>query len=766
MKKFLRLVVATCFLGPWTVAFSDQGFVVEDVRIEGINQVSTQAVFDFLPIERGDTVDDAKVAQAIRSLFGTGYFDDVAVFRDQSQLVVKVLERPAIAIIRLEGNKAIKDEALRQGLEHAGLKEGDIFKRSVLDQINQDLVKLYAAQGRYGAKVETSVEPLPNNRVAVNITVDEGKVSSISHINIIGNKVFDDETLLDQFDLGLPSFWAFFSDRDKYAREKLNADLERLRDYYMDRGYIDFNVDSTQVSLGPINKDVYITVNITEGERYAVREIKVLGELNDLDDELNQAVTAQAGDIFSRKVMTSDRSAITDVLGNHGYLFANVSAQPEVHDDQTVTLRYLVASGKKSYVRRINIQGNTRTGDEIVRREMRQMEAAPASREKIQLSKQRLDRIGYFGTVQVETVPVEGADDQVDLNFNVTEQQSGSFSATVGYAQGSGMMLGLSVKQDNFLGTGKEVKFAVTDSDSTREYSFSENDPYYTVDGVSRGYKVYFREQDFDEDDVSSYQTDEIGAGVNFGYPIDEYQRLTFGTNLEGVQIKTAAQTPQEIVDFINVEGDQYLNIVAEGTWSDNHLNRGFFPTDGYSNTISAEVALPGSDLTYFRLNYTGKRYIPLDDNDRWVLGGWGRLGYAAAYGENDYPFYRNFYAGGLRSVRGYASNSLGPKDTPQSGYDAEPFGGDLLVTGGLELVLPFDITGESGKTRTILFLDGGNVFNSEDDVNPDDVRFSTGIGLSWLTPIGPLSFVLAKALNADEDDETQSFQFSIGQTF
>ncbi|MDI3322959.1 outer membrane protein assembly factor BamA [Pontibacterium granulatum] len=774
MKQGYRLFAAVIVFLASTFSSAQGAFEVTDIRLEGLQRVAPGLVFRHFPISNGEQVDEQRLSTAVRKLFASGYFDDVKLARENGVLILKLRERPSIALIRLEGNKALKKEQLLEGLKQGGLKEGDVFKRATLEQIQQDLVRIYAAQGRYGAQVDAEVENLPGNRVALNIEIKEGKVASIQHINIVGNELFDDETLKKQFELQLPGFWSFYTDDDRYAREKLAGDLERLRSFYMDQGYIKFSIDSTQVSITPDKKHVYITVNITEGEKYSVRDVNLAGEMVVPEEELMQVITVKAGDTFSRNRMVKSQEALNRKLGNVGYMFANVAPSPEIHDDNTVTLNYFLDPGKRTYVRRIVIRGNTRTSDEVIRREMRQMEAGVASTKNIDASKLRLERTGFFSTVNVETIPVPGTSDQVDLEYTVVEQQSGSFSASVGFSQGSGLILGLSVEQDNFLGSGRKVAFGITNSDSTTEYRFSSNDPYYTVDGVSRGYKLYYRERDFDEDDVSSYETDELGAGVNFGYPIDEFQRLNFGATLEQTGLKTNSTTPQEIIDFVADEGDDYLGLVGNVSWSDNHLNRGVFPTDGYVQNASLELGLPGSDLTYYKARYSLRMYQPLTESERWVGKVWTRIGYADDLGGNQYPFFKHFFAGGIRSVRGFEANSLGPKDTPRNGASADPFGGNILLTGGLELIVPTPFA-EGNSTRTSLFLDAGNVFdtscgasatNCEEGIEFDEIRYTTGLAFSWITPMGPLTFVLATPLNEESGDDTELFQFSFGRTF
>jgi len=745
-------------------------FEVNDIRLEGLQRVEPGVVFRNFPVTAGDQLSRQQLSDAVRNLFRSGYFADVQAERDGDVLVLKLQERPSVALINIDGNDVIKEEDLLNGLQQSGLQEGDVFRRAALDQISLDLLRVYTSQGRYGADINTEVEPLSGNRVQLNINIQEGQVATIQHINIVGNTVFSDEELKDLFSLKLPDFWSFYTKSDRYAREKMTGDLERLRSWYLDRGYINFNIDSAQVSITPDKKHVYITVGISEGEQFSVRDVSVAGEMVVPQDVLQQEVEIAAGEIFSREQMTRSQERLVRLLGDEGYLFANVSPVPETHDDNTVSIKYFVEPGKRTYVRRIGIKGNTRTADEVIRRELEQMEAGIASSRDIERSKTRLDKTGYFKSVNVETRPVLGTDDQVDLEYSVEEQQSGQFTASVGFSQNDGLILDLGVQQDNFLGSGKKVGFSISNSSTRTEYSFNYLDPYYTVDGVSRGFNLYFRERDYEEDDISSYTADEAGGGVTFGYPIDDYQRLNFSGDIEFIKLNTFNDTATEVKSFIDEEGDSFVNWKLTAGWSDNRLNRGFFPTRGYAQGASIEMAVPGSDLSYLRANYSNKWYRPMDEDETWIFSLRGRAGYGTSLGDNNYPFFKNYYAGGLKTVRGYANNSLGPLDS-----NDDPFGGNLMLTGSAELIFPMPFMEDKSAWRSLVFLDAGNVYSTDclssqtnctGDVDLGDLRYSVGMGVSWLTPIGPLSVSLGMPLNDKENDDTEVFQFALGQTF
>lgn len=786
MKHTLILILIS-LLWVTQVQANPLPFVVSDVRVEGLQLVDPGTVFRNFPIAAGDQVGAAELSSATRQLFRSGYFDDVQLNRDGDVLVLVLRERPAVAIIRIDGNKAIKTDQLREGLRQSGLQEGDVFRRATLDQIELDLMRVYASQGRYGADINTQVETLPGNRVALNINITEGRIATIQHINIVGNEAFSDSELTDLFSLKLPNFWSFYTKSDQYSREKLAGDLERLRSYYLDRGYINFAIDSTQVSVSPDKQDVFISVGLTEGQQYRVGEVVMVGNLVVSESELLSKMSLGEGDVFSRREMTDSQERLERLLGDHGYMFANVSPIPQVNEqDGSISLRFFIEPGKLTYVRRVLVRGNSRSADEVVRREIEQMEAGIVSTGAIERSKQRLERTGHFRTVNVETRPVPGTDDQVDIEFAVEEQQSGQLTASVGFSQSEGIILQFGVAQENFLGTGKSVDFNISNSSTLREYRLNYLDPYFTVDGVSRGYNFYYREENFDEDDRGDYNTDGIGGGITFGYPIDDFQRLSFSGDVEYLRLKPndifkKGDAYKAIEEYIKANGDDYLNVKLTAGWSDNRLNRGFFPTRGYSQGATLEVSLPGSDLEYYRAQYNNRFYWPINENETWIAALRGRVGYADSYGsDKDYPFFKNFYAGGLNTVRGFEANTLGPRyDRGANSSRARSMGGNVLVAGSAELIFPTPFLRDNSKWRTLVFMDAGNVFSSKcltvDGKKPDncvegvdfgELRYSAGIGLSWLTPIGPLSVSLAKALNSKDGDETEVFQFVLGQTF
>ncbi|MFF7708048.1 outer membrane protein assembly factor BamA [Pseudomonas sp. NPDC007930] len=786
MKRLLLTAVLSALM---IAEVHAESFTISDIRVNGLQRVSAGSVFGALPMNVGDTVDDSRLVDSTRALFKTGFFQDIQLGRDGNVLVINVVERPSIASIEIEGNKAISTDDLLKGLRQSGLSEGEIFQRATLEGVRNELQRQYVAQGRYSATVDTEVVTEPRNRVGLKIKINEGTVAAIQHINIVGNTVFPEQDLRDLFELKTTNWLSFFKNDDKYAREKLSGDLERLRSYYLDRGYINMDIASTQVSITPDKKHVYITVNINEGAKYSVRDVKLTGDLKVPEDQVKALLLVQKGQVFSRKVMTDTSELITRRLGNEGYTFASVNGMPQPHDDDhTVDITFVVDPGKRAYVDRINFRGNTKTDDQVLRREMRQMEGGWASTYLIDQSKTRLERLGYFKEVNVETPPVPGTDDQVDVNYAVEEQPSGSITASVGFAQSAGLILGGSISQNNFLGSGNKVGIGLTRSEYQTRYNFSFVNPYFTPDGVSLGYNAFYRKTDYDDldVDVASYSVDSLGAGVNFGYPISETSRLNFGLTVQRDEISTGDYTVGEIYDFVDREGDSFLNFKASVGWSDSTLNRGTLPTRGHSQSLTLETTTPGSDLSFYKLDYRGQIFAPLTDT--YTLRFHTELGYGDGYGGTDgLPFYENYYAGGFNSVRGFKDSTLGPRGTPARNdpdQDDVAFGGNVLITGGAEILFPMPFVKDQKSLRTSLFWDVGNTFDSKcqyrtnsagdhpvankdcGTIDFSNMAAAVGLGVTWITALGPLSFSLAMPVKKPDNAETQVFQFSLGQTF
>ena len=760
-----------------------QSFDVSDIRVEGLQRVSAASVFNAFPVSANDRVSESELAAAARELFETGLFEDVSLAREGDVLVVQVVERPTIAQLNISGNDQISEDDLRQGLRDAGIAEGQVLQLSTLEEMERELEGVYQSQGRYSAGIETSVEEVGEGRVSVDIDINEGEVAKIRQINIVGNDAFDDETLLDIFELeDRPGFLFGWFSNDEYSREALAGDIERLRSYYLDRGYVNFEVTSTQVSIGADKSEIFITLNVDEGSQYRVGDVRFTGELEIGEQEARDLLTVERGEIFSRQELNASTEAVRQRLGAEGFAFADVQGTPEVADDgETVDLVISVDPGRRAYLRRIEFVGNTTTDDEVLRREMTQMEGAPASTDSITQSRQRLERLGFFSQVEVDTEQVPGEPDQLDVTYNVEEQPSGSISASIGFSQSAGVIYGASLSQNNFLGTGNRVNIGAQRSDTFTSINFGFTDPYWTLDGISRGYNVFYRETDYEDSDISTYSTDAYGAGINFGYPISELSRLNFGASAEDLTVKTYFDTASEIRRYVQDEGEDAQALKLNANWTRNNLNRGIMPTAGSYQRLSVETGAPGSDAEYYKLSARAQQLFAL--NDAWSLKFSGDLGYADTLGgDNPYPFYENFYAGGLGSVRGFTSNTLGQRTTPaREGGRDRTLGGNVLVEGSAEVIFPLPFVENQNSLQASLFLDAGNTFLSscydvlDEDANRQrcnsgvdlgDLRYSAGLGLSWLTPVGPLTFAVAEPLNEESGDDTQFFQFSLGQSF
>lgn len=743
------------------LAVGAERFVVRDIRVDGLQRLSAGTVFNYLPIKVGDTVDEQRSGEAIRALFQTGFFRDVSLAREGDVLVVTVSERPAIGSIEFSGNKNIDTEKLKDSLKQVGFAEGRIFDQSVLDRVQQDLRELYYSQGRYAARVETTVTPLERNRVAVSFDITEGEVARIKQINIVGNESFDEDDLLDLFQLTTPGWTTFITKNDQYSKQKLAGDLESLRSFYLDRGFVNFNIESTQVSLSPDRQDVYITVNISEGERYRVGEVRLAGELVVSAEELFPLVEVKKGEEFSRKKITQTSNKIVERLGDEGYAFANVNAVPEINQqDKTVNLTLFVDPGKRVYVRRVNFQGNTKTADEVLRREMRQMEAAWISTSKVKRSQTRLERLGFFEEVNVETPAVPGTADQVDVNFSVVERPSGNLAAGIGYAQTQGLIFNVNLSQENFLGSGKRVSINFNNSQVQQVYAFSYTNPYWTVDGISRGFELFKREIDADQANIADYTTDKLGGSVFFGVPVTETDRVNFGVGYEDVEIKTGSNPSDVVTDFIDDHGDDYQNFPLTASWARDSRNRAVFPSEGSLQRISGELTVPGSDLTYYKATYRHEWYYPL--TSRYTLKLQGEVGYGDGFSDtSELPFFENFFAGGIRSVRGFEDNTLGPRD-----QNDDPVGGNLKVVGGAELIMPLPFAKESKSVRVSGFVDFGNVYGPDEDFDAGTLRASTGVAGAWLSPLGPITVSVAVPIKDEPGDDKQIFQFALGAAF
>ncbi|MES9858187.1 MAG: outer membrane protein assembly factor BamA [Sedimenticola sp.] len=765
MNLILKKSLGLLLLGLAALPFASMAdnFVIDDIRVEGLQRISAGTVFNYLPIKIGQEIEEVETGSVIRALYKTGFFKDVRLERDGGVLVIFVNERPAIAKIDIEGNKSLETEALLLGLKDIGLAEGRVFNRSILDKIEQELQRQYFNRGKYAVKLDSLVTPLERNRVAVNIDITEGLTAKIKKINIIGNESFDEDDLLDEFTLSTSGFFSSFTKDDQYSKQKLSGDLEKLRSYYLDQGYINFKIVSTQVSITPDKLDIYVTVNLSEGDVYTISDIKLAGDLVVPKEEFFPMIHLKRGEVFSRKAVVGSADRITGLLSDNGYAFANVNSIPEVDEEkQQVAITYFVDPGKRVYVRRINMRGNSDTRDEVLRREMRQMEAAWFSGEKVRQSRERLQRLGYFDEVNVETPAVPGSTDQVDVNIAVTEQPMGNLMAGVGFSQSSGFVFSTSITQNNFLGTGKRVSFAFDNSDSNTHYRLGYTNPYYTVDGISRGFNLSYRKSDFDAVDTAKYLTDTGVAGVNFGVPITDTDRVNFSFDLVSTTYKVSSVASSQIRQFETDNGNKFLNFKLGSNWTRDSRDSSMLPHSGALQSFSTSITTPGSDLSYYKIAYKHKRYFPL--SRKLTLGLSGNLGFGDVYGDTSrLPYWENYFAGGVKSVRGFKDYSLGPRDD-----NNDPLGGNLKLLANAELFVPAPFKLMEKTVRLGLFFDAGAVYDTSgsSDIDLGELKYSTGASVFWLSPAGALGMSLGFPLNANSGDDKEVFQFTFGSTF
>lgn len=756
-------------------------FVVRDIRVEGIQRTEAGTVFSYLPVKVGDTLTDDKTTAAIKALYATGFFKDVRIEAQDGVLIVTVEERPSIAKVTISGTKEFSEDDLKKGLKEAGLTEGRVLDRSLLEKAEQELQRQYFNRGKYGVEIKSTVTPLERNRVAVQFDVVEGKSAKIRQINIIGNQVFKEKVLRDQFSSTTPGWLTWYTKTDQYSKTKLAGDIENLRSYYLNRGYLEFNVDSTQVSISPDKQDIYITVNVTEGPRYTVSDVKLAGQMLVPEAELKKLITLKPGDVFARDKLTSSTKKIGDRLGNEGYAFANVNAVPEIDKEKNqVAFTLYIDPGRRVYVNRVNVEGNTKTRDEVVRREIRQMEGGWYNGEKITLSRDRLNRLGYFNEVNIETPAVSGTTDQVDVNVNVTEKSTGNILVGAGFSSAEGLVLSGSVSQSNVFGTGNIVSLQVNSGDANKVYSLSYTNPYFTLDGVSLGYDIYRRDLDTAgsrNSSLSNYKSSTYGIGARLGVPINEKDRISFGATYEKNSLDllndtdpaTTSQYENFIEKFSGVKGQRKLDtdtVRVDAAWARDTRDSLLFPTRGTVQRASAEFGTPLGSLQYYKLSLQHQQYFPLSRDFTLMLN--GELGYAQSLGGKPFPFFKNFYAGGSSSVRGYETAALGPKDTNGDGI-----GGEQRVVMNAELFFPIPgLKREDQSLRMSAFFDAGATFGPGDRYKRyesfafDDLRYSAGVAVLWVSPLGPLKFSLGKALSAQTDDKTEVFQFTLGNTF
>ncbi|MCK8076262.1 outer membrane protein assembly factor BamA [Vibrio sp. 1CM2L] len=799
----IKQILFASLLATSVAANGAQNFVVQDIKIEGLQRVALGAALLKMPVRIGDEVDESDVSEIIRALYASGNFEDVKVLRDEGVLVVQVKERPTIASISFSGNKAIKEEQLQQNLDASGVREGEALDRTTLSNIEKGLEDFYYSVGKYNATVKAVVTPLPRNRSDLKFVFTEGVSAKIQQINFIGNEVFSDSELLSRFNLNVDVAWWNFLADEKYQKQVLAGDIEALKSYYLDRGYLKFKVDSTQVAISPDKKGVYITLGLDEGEAYTVKDVSFRGELIGREADFEALVPFEDGDTYNGSSVTSLEENVKRILGESGYAYPQVRTIPEFDDEtKEVSLVINVEAGSRIYVRDIRFTGNNSTKDEVLRREMRQMEGSWLNSKSIDTGKSRLNRLGFFETVDVQTVRVPGSEDQVDLVYNVKEANSGSINFGVGYGTESGVSFQVGLQQDNFAGSGNRVGVSAMMNDYQKNVSLDYRDPYWNLDGVSLGGKIFYNEFEASEADIVDYTNQSYGTSLTWGFPMDELNRLEFGVGYTHNKIGNVPTYVQAVqfAKSIDQYGDEHIltdDFDINISWTRNNLNRGFFPTEGNHQRAFAKVTVPGSDAQYFKMQYDVKHYIPLTKKHEFTLLMRGRLGYGNGYGQTDgndnlFPFYENYYAGGFTTLRGFGSNSAGPKAVYSDGQSNngsygvatdDSVGGNAVALASLELIVPTPFASDEARSqiRTSVFFDMASVWDTEfidrnqpssgsqyyyDYSDPTNYRSSYGAALQWMSPMGPLVFSLAKPIKIYEGDDEEFFTFTIGRTF
>lgn len=761
-------LVAMLLLLP-ALAHAFDPFVVKDIRVEGIQRIDAGTVFGYLPFKVGDTFTEDTATDAVRRLYGSGFFSDVRIETNNNVVVVVVQERATIASITFNGMREFDSKAILDSLRTVGFAEGRIFDRSMLERAELELKQQYMSKGKYGVEVTSTVAPLPRNRVGISFDIFEGDVAKIREIHFVGNKAFSESELLDQIQMTTPGWLTWYTDTDKYSREKLEGDMERIRSFYLDRGYLEMTLEPPQVTISPDRKDIYITYTVHEGEPYKVRSVKLAGNLLGLDKQIEALVQVKAGETFSAAKTNDSAKAITDYLGELGYAFANVNPNPQLdRAKHEADLTFYVDPSRRVYVRRIQIGGNTRTRDEVIRREMRQEEAAWYDAGDIKMSRDRVDRLGYFNDVNVKTDPVPGSPDQVDVNVDVKEKPTGMVNLGVGYGSTDRAIFSAGISEDNVFGSGTNLTLQLNTSKTNRAVVLSHTDPYWTKDGISRTTSLYYRQTRPFIDNDGEYRVDTMGLGMNFGVPISEYDRIILGAAFGRNRVHLDSNSPLAYQEYVDQYGDTTNSILLTTGWNKDTRDSALAPTKGYFTKLQANVST--MDLKYTMLSAQQQYYLPLGRSYTLALN--GMMDWGQAYGGKDFPVIKNVYAGGIGSVRGYEGASLGPRDTLTGDF----LGGARRIVANAQLYLPFPGATKDKTLRWFLFTDAGRVQpgsgltctagkNNEVE-DPCGWRYSAGVGLSWQSPLGPLQLSYGRPLNAKSGDDTQSFQFQIGTGF
>lgn len=757
-----KSVAAAVFAAHTLMAHAAAPFVVQDIRIEGLQRVEAGTVFAYLPIKKGDTFTDDKASAAIRALYATGFFNDVSVSVENNTVIVQVVERPAISSIDFSGTKEFDKDTLAKALRSSGMAPGRYFDKALADKAEQELKRQYLTRGYYAAEVTTTVTPIDRNRVALLFSVVEGPSAKIRQVNFIGNKVFSTSTLRDEMQLSTPNWFSWYTKNDLYSKDKLTTDLEHIRSYYLDRGYLEFSIESTQVSITPDKKDMYLTLSLHEGEPYKVSSIQLSGELLDKKAELTKLLKLKAGERFSAQKLQDSTKAIVNKLGEYGYAFANVNAEPQINQaDHTVALDLKVETGRRVYVRHVNITGNSKTRDEVVRREMRQFESSWFDSSRLKLSQDRINRLGYFTDVNVTTNPVPGTPDQVDVDVSVKEKPTGAITLGAGFSSTDKVVLSAGVSQDNVFGSGTSLSVNVNTSSYYRTLNVTQTDPYFTVDGIQRITSVYYQTSEpLYYSTNSSFRIITAGGDLKFGVPFSETDTVFFGLGFQQYRLDVDQYTPQSYKDYVASFG-RISNVVPVTVgWSRDNRDSALVPSRGYYTRANAEIGTPAGSSKYMKFDLQQQYYYSFARG--FVLGLNGQFGYGKGLGGDPYPIFKNYYAGGIGTVRGYEPSSLGPRDAVTN----DPVGGAKLLVGNIELTFPLPGTGYDRTLRVFTFMDAGNVWGDTQNINLGDLRYGYGLGLAWISPIGPLKISLGFPLVKHEGDQYQKFQFQIGTAF
>lgn len=777
LRSKLALFISLLLLS--IAAFAMEPFVIKDIKIEGLQRTEPGTVFNYLPVQVGDSMTEDKSAEAIKSLYRTGFFKDVRIEADQDILLITVQERPSIADIQFSGNKAFQSDKLKEGMKGIGLAEGQIYDKSKLEFAEQEIKKQYLAQGKYTATVKTSASPLERNRVAIRFDIEEGIVSRIKEINVVGNQLYTKSDVTSEFELKTTNWLSWWYKDDQYSKQKLTSDLEKLKSFYMNRGYLEFSIDSTQVSITPDKEDVYITINISEGPKYKVSDVKLAGDLQQVPEgELQNLIKIKKDDIFNREKITESTKGMNARLGNDGFAFSNVNAIPEINkEEHTASFTFFVDPGRKVYVRRIDIQGNERTRDDVIRREFRQVESGWYAADKIDRSKVRLNRTQFFSDVNIETPAVPGTTDQVDLKVKVTEKNTGSIMFGAGLSSSEGIVGSFNVTQANFLGTGDRVSAQINTGSVNKTYALSVKKPFYTPEGISLGYDVYRRDVNTSSLNVVTYNTSSYGAGIKFGVPLSEKNAISYGLTLDNTEVSAlSADSPVRYQQYCqkvsgSSTGCSMNSLTASLGWSNDSRDDILFPKKGELRRVSGEIATPGLDLQIYKLTLQETWYKDVTKDLTVMLN--GQFGYANSYGGKEFPFYKNFYVGGVNTVRGYAQGSIGPVclvgDTSCGSNTSTSnmfMGGNKQIVANAELFMPVPFIKNNNQFRLSAFIDAGNVYSLDQSLTLGDLRYSAGMGVLWVSPFGPLKLVYAVPFNNKSTDKTESIQFQMGQQF